>query len=468
MIALLTVSCAVCTHARSLSEQLVCDDNVCAVEANGGKELTGEIFSVVCPMGQSVVKPIEQAPRLSSLDGKTIAVVGGSFMASVTHPELKRLILKEYPTATVYVLSKIGSAGVFPGPGIRRNSVEQFQSRLKELKVDAVISGNGGCGLCTPKEAGSSIAAEYIGIPSVTIAGPGFVGQVAVTAANNGVSVARVACYPGAFAAHTEAELLDNTRNVLWPQIKESLTKPITDSEKVYADKLTPPDPRATVFSGSFDDVNRHFAEMNWSDGLPVVPPTMERIGEFLRFGGMSYDTPVATLPIAHRKTLAIHVAACGVMAGCRPEYMPILVALTKALGAPDFRRTLSSTHAWNPYCYVKQDRMGTFGYLMPWCLAEDEEACARLGWSPYHIGQGYAMNDNTVTVASALVWGNNMAPSTDDAGRIAQLVAWDITERCQFALGSGKQYTYRTILMTEPVAGNLKNMPTSLISSRS
>ena len=83
---------------------------------------------------------------------------------------------------------------------------------------------------------------------------------------------------------------------------------------------------------------------------------------------------------------------------------------------------------------------MGTFGYLMPWCLVEDEKACARIGWSPYHVGQGYQPNDNTITVASALMWGNNMAPSTDDPERITQLVAWDISERCQFALGSEKQ----------------------------
>ncbi|MDE7129700.1 MAG: hypothetical protein K2O07_05230, partial [Alistipes sp.] len=257
-------------------------------------------------------------------------------------------------------------------------------------------------------------------------------------------------------------------------------------------------DPRQTVISGSIEDINRYFNEMNWSDGLPIIPPTMERIDEFLMYGGMQYDTPIATLPIAHRRTLAIHVAACGVMSGCRPEYMPILTAIARALGSPDFRRTLSSTHAWNPYCwlngpvarqlgidcgqgeiseaanatigrfmnlalknlagyYVKQDRMGTFGYLMPWCLVEDEQACARVGWSPYHVQNGYRINDNTVTVASALMWGNNMAPSTDQAERIAQLVAWDITERCQFALGSGRQYTYRTILLTEPVARNLK-----------
>jgi len=48
------------------------------------------------------------------------------------------------------------------------------------------------------------------------------------------------------------------------------------------------------------------------------------------------------------------------------------------------------------------------------------------------------------------------MAPSTTDPQKIMELLAWDITERCQFALGSGKQFTHRTILITEPVARNL------------
>lgn len=481
------------------SQNPVCADNLCVIEEHGGLMPEGEIYNVVSPIGKASVKPIEQAPRLESLDGKTIAIVGGSFMASVTHPELKRLILKEYPTAKVYLLNEIGSAGVFPAPGIRRRSVEDFQSKLKELGIDAVISGNGGCGLCTPKETGSSIAAEYIGIPAVTIAGPGFAEQVAITAANNGVAVVRVARYPGAFTADDEDMLIANTRNILWSQIKEALTKPLEESERLNPDRLTSTDCRQTVCSGTIDDINTYFNEMNWSDGLPIVPPTMERINEFLKFGGVSFDTPIATLPIAHRNTLAIHVAACGVMAGCKPEYMPILIAMTKAMGAPEFRRTLASTHAWNPYCwlngpvarqlgidcgqgeiseeanmtigrfmnlalknlagyYVKQDRMGTFGYLMPWCLVEDEIVCDRVGWKPYHVNKGFDPKDSAVTVASALMWGNNMAPSTNEPEKIMQLVAWDITERCQFALGSGKQFTCRTILMTEPVAQLLKN----------
>lgn len=107
---------------------------------------------------------------------------------------------------------------------------------------------------------------------------------------------------------------------------------------------------------------------------------------------------------------------------------------------------------------YVGQNRMGTFGYLQPWCLVEYEEACHRVGWQTWNELQGYDINENTITLSSALMWGNNMAPSTIDPERVMQLMAWDISERCQFALGSGKQFTNRVVMMTEPVANILKN----------
>ncbi|MCM1198629.1 MAG: hypothetical protein NC308_07055 [Clostridium sp.] len=454
-------------------------------------------YPVVSPVGRSSVKMIEMAPRLETLDGKTIAVVGESFMASVTHREIKKLITEKYPTAKVLLQDEIGSAGVYPAPGITRRSKDEFQKRLRDLGVDAVISGNCGCGLCTPKEAGSCIAAEYIGIPAVAIAAPGFVNEVYYTSISNGVPAPRIAEYPGAFTAHTKDELIKNTREILWPKIVDGLTRPVSDEELKANASLDNGDIRDDVFYGTLQEINEFFLDMKWSDGLPVIPPTFEAVNEFLKYTDMAWDETVAVLPVAHRETTVWHVAVNGVMAGCRPEYMPILTAMAKALGAPGFRRTLASTHGWIPYCwlngpvarqlgissgqgeisgdanmvlsrfmslalmnlagyYVGDSRMGTFGYPQPWCLAENDKACTEIGWEPYHVTQGYNLNDNAITVSSALLWGNNMAPSTTDAQKIMELMAWDIAERCQFALGSGKQYTYRTVLVTEPVARNL------------
>ena len=485
------------------AQRIVCDDTcrlsdaepaTVSGSASVAKGESAPGYAVVSPMGRPTVEMIAQAPRLASLDGKTIAVVGVSFMTGVTHPEIKRLILEHYPTARVVLLDEIGFAGPYPAPGVTRKAKEDFQARLKEMRVDAVISGNGGCGLCTPKETGSCIAAEYLGIPSVIIAGPGFTDQAKYTALNNGVPVMRVAQYPGAFATHTADELVRNTREVLWPQIVDALTRPITDEERAAGISGDRGDIRDDVFYGTVDEINAYFTEMKWSDGLPVVPPTFEKVSAFLKYTDLRWDETVAVLPIAHRNTTVWHVAVNGVMAGCKPEYMPILIAMTRGLGEPAFRRTLASTHAWIPFSwlngpvarqlgidsgqgqineaanmaigrfmnlalmnlcgyYVKQDRMGTFGYPMSWCMVEDDAACLRVGWQPYHVRSGYKLNESTVTLASTLLWGNNMAPSTPDPQKMMELLAWDISERSQFALGSGKQFTFRTILMTEPVA---------------
>ena len=483
------VAMLLCLEAGA--QRIVCDES-CRLETSAEAG-----YAVVSPVGQSSVEMIDQAPRLETLEGKTIAVVGVSFMTSVTHPEIKRLILENYPTARVILTDEIGICGPYPAPGVRRKSMEEFQQKLKELKVDAVISGNGGCGLCTPKETGACIAAEYLGIPSVLIAAPGFMDQARYSALNNGVPVMRVALYPGAFATQTAEVLVRNTREILWPQIVDALTEPISDKERSDGASGSKGDIRDDAFYGTIDEINEYFTDMEWSDGLPIVPPTYEKVESFLKYTDLNWDETVAVLPVAHRNTTVWHVAVNAVMAGCRPEYMPILIALTKGLGDPEFRRTLASTHAWIPYCwlngpvarqlgidsgqgqineaanvsigrfmnlalmnlcgyYVKQDRMGSFGYPMSWCMAEDEEACLRVGWKPYHVREGFDFNESTITLSSTLLWGNNMAPSTTDPQKIMELMAWDISERSQFALGSGRQFTFRTVLMTEPVAAIL------------
>ncbi|MDY4432518.1 MAG: hypothetical protein SPE38_05525 [Prevotella sp.] len=437
------------------------------------------------------------APRLETLEGKTIAIVGEDFMYNITHPELGRLIKEHYPKAKVIMYDELPIAGPYPASGIIRHSTEQFRQRLIDLNVDAVIAGNGGCGICTPKETGSCIVAEKLGIPSVIVTAPGFDEEARYTARNNGVPVLRVAIYPGAFASHTEEQLIKNTREVTWPQIVGALTTPIRQEE--YSNTTETKGIADDVFSGTLDQVYDYFTDMGWSDGSPFCPPTYEKVTEYLKYTDYPWNKTIAVLPQAFRSTTTWHVAVNACMAGCKPEYMPTLIAMTKALGSGDFRRTLGSTHAWVPYAwlngpvarqlgmssgqgeinsqanmalsrfltlalmnlagyYVGQNRMGTFGYLQPWCLVEDEEACHRVGWQTWHEQEGYNINDNTVTLTSALMWGNNMAPSTIDPERVMQLMTWDISERCQFALGSGKQFTNRVVMMTEPVANLLKD----------
>ena len=500
----LFLSAVLCTQAGQSHQENAqkCADGLCPLPASGEATL-----SVVSPVPETAIEPMAAAPRLKSLNGKTIALVGGSFMANVTHPELKRLFLAEFPTAKVYLLSEIGSAGPWPRPGVVRREKDEFQRKLKEFKVDAVVSGNGGCGLCTPKETGSCIAAEALGIPSVMIAAPGFVKQARNTAASAGLSGLRVAEYPGAFASHTREQLLENTRKVLWPQVKAGLVGneecEMENVEFETAKDLRPPATGrrpSTVewqISGTFAEIQRIFLNSGWTDGLPIIPPTDAAVAEFLKFTDMPPDHSLGAIPPAQRNVTIRHVAANGVMAGCPPEFMPLLVAFVEAMKVGDFRRPLASTHAWTPYCWlngpvarqlgfdcgqgeisepknavlgrflnlamlnlggyrVKENRMGTFGYLMPWCLVEDEAAALKIGWKPWHEQQGYSRDDSTLTAASAINWGNNLVPATSDGEKIKDMIAWDAVEKSQMAVASGMPCTYRAFLLTEGVARDL------------
>ena len=470
-----------------------CRNGTCPVPVPG----TAPEISVYSPVPASAVTPIQQGPRLTTFKGKTIALVGGSFMASVTHPELKRLILAEFPTAKVYLLGEIGSAGPYPRPGVVRREKDEFQRKLKDFKVDAVISGNGGCGLCTPKETGSCIAAEALGIPSVMIAGTGFVKQAKNTALSAGLAVLRVVEYPGAFASHSRDELIENTRKILWPAIKKALTEPI-DTGRVGA-----PSPTAApdeALTGTETELRQTFLDSGWTDGLPVILPTEKAVAEFLAFTDLPASHSLGAIPPMQREVTVRHVAVNGVMAGCPPEFMPLLLAFTEAMKDGYFRRTLASTHGWTPYCWlngpvarqlgfdcgqgeisepknmllgrfvnlallnlggyrVKENRMGTFGYLTPWILVENEEAALKIGWKPYHLQQGFNLDDSTLSCASAINWGNNLVPATTDTGKIKDMIAWDAVEKQQMAVGSGMPCVYRTFLLTPEVARNLASV---------
>ena len=453
---------------------------------------TSGTLRVLLPVGKSTLKQRKPSPRLSTLDGKRIAIVGGSFMANVTHPELKKLILQKYPTAKVWLLSEIGSAGPWPAPGVRRPQKEAFAARLRELKIDAVISGNGGCGLCTPKEMGSCIASEYENIPSVMIAAPGFAEQARFAAATAGVPHIPVAVYPGAFTSHSRETLLKNTREILFPRILAALTGTLKKEKEISQGGAE------GFFTGSHREINDFFASQMMSDGLPIVPPTPERVAEFLKFTDLAPETSLGVIPPARREATVRTVAVNGVMAGCPPEFMPLLIAFARAMQNGDFRRTLASTHGWTPYCwlngpvarqlgfeagqggisaqrnaqlgrfinlamlnlggyYIRKNRMGTFGYLMPWTLVEDEKTAIECGWLPWNMQMGYALNENTLTACSALNWGNNLAPASVSPRKIMELMAQDIVEKQQFALGSGTPFVYRTILITPQVARVLK-----------
>lgn len=79
------------------------------------------------------------------------------------------------------------------------------------------------------------------------------------------------------------------------------------------------------------------FWREGWTDGLPIIPPTPALVDEFLEYAGVEPDLVVGEIPERGRRTTAEQVAVNAVMAGCRPEYFPVVLAAWRSATAPEW-----------------------------------------------------------------------------------------------------------------------------------
>src|SRR5439155_5161824 len=74
-----------------------------------------------------------------------------------------------------------------------------------------------------------------------------------------------------------------------------------------------------------------------WTDGLPVVPPTPDRVSAMLAAARLEAQQQVAFITNRAVSVTAEKVAINAVMAGCKPEYMPLVVAAVEGIGDPQW-----------------------------------------------------------------------------------------------------------------------------------
>jgi len=79
------------------------------------------------------------------------------------------------------------------------------------------------------------------------------------------------------------------------------------------------------------------FLQKGWTDGLPVIPPTEAKVLKFLGTAGLAPDDVLVSIPERNRVFTAEKVAINAVMAGCLPEYFPVVVAAVRGISRPEF-----------------------------------------------------------------------------------------------------------------------------------
>src|SRR5690606_23379697 len=98
-----------------------------------------------------------------------------------------------------------------------------------------------------------------------------------------------------------------------------------------------------------------HCHRQGWTDGLPVVPPTAERVERMLGERQAQRNEVVAVLPPSQGVATLEKVAANAVMAGCLPEHLPVVEAAVRAVAQPAFNldRVLTTASSQAPTLLV-------------------------------------------------------------------------------------------------------------------
>jgi len=276
-------------------------------------------------------------------------------------------------------------------------------------------------------------------MPASSLVCEGFVRQAGAVSIGLGMPDLRTALVPGHVGTQSKDVLRRNILEVTLDQVVANLTSGGA-AEVAGAE----PAQKEVVFRGGFGAVNRWAREQEVGDGLPIVPPTRAAVEAFLRHVDRDPDESLGAVLPDNRSATIWSIAVNGVMAGCRPEYMPILVALIEAMCDPaygvehsgntpgadtlivlngpiirqlgfnfeqgalrdGFQPNTSIGRFWrlalrNIAGFLpRRNDKATFGNTWRVVLAENEEVLAELGWPPLSADNGFAAGENTVTIA--------------------------------------------------------------------
>lgn len=199
------------------------------------------------------------------------------------------------------------------------------------------------------------------------------------------------------------------------------------------------------IEAANYHEAVELFFRERWSDGLAVVPPTPDKVEAMLRAGGRKPDEELGEVPPRYGVATVEKLAINAVMAGCLPEYFPVVLAAVEAMLDPHhyLNGTQTTTHGNEPLVivhgpiakqlgvnageslfgrgyrangtigrairlilwnlggnYPGEPDKSTFSHPGSWsyCIAEAEDESP---WPPFHVDRGLPAGSNAVTVFS-------------------------------------------------------------------
>jgi hypothetical protein len=349
---------------------------------------------------------------------------------------------------------------------------------------------------------------EKLGVPTVYLTTSQFLEDARFSAEDNGVPKLRIIGLP-ADIYYSERITKERAKPVAEAALEEMidlLERPITDEEKQPKEDIE--NSETVQVSGedviaAVENLNQLFIDNEWADGLPVLPPTKERVQWMLTGTDRSPEEEIGTISPRNGMATIEKIAINAVMAGAKPEYLPVIIAIVEGLADERFDELhfLTSTGSFNLVItvsgpIVKEIGMNpglglwsygnranstigravrlamiNIGHLWPGVndmalvgrasphtflvIAENQDFSP---WESYHVSQGFKSEDSCVTLDVVGGYSPGGRLSFYGGGAVALVSPEDILESVieRWTEGRGPQ---RNILILNPeIARELNN----------
>ena len=403
-------------------------------------------------------------PRIDSLDGKRIALLSEKPDAEIFFDVLEEILNEKYPTTTILRFPSTSS------PMIPDNTKEVAQS------CDAWVEGIKTTG-SSKQDAGIKLERE--GAPGVAITIDDQLPQRKRLAETNGLPTVRIVTVPAEkfFTFEGSHEKVKPIVVGALDSIVSALITPLTEAEKNPVARSYDYGPMTFTADGC-TEANEKFQQYcidnEMSDGLPVIPPTRDAVEWMLGGTTRSRDEVLGLMTPFDGAATIEKVAINAVMAGAKPEYLPVIIAAVEVIVDRSFNlyHITTGTLCSRPLIWVngpitKEIGMNsgagflgpgnransTIGRAVSLCMinigwssfktecgmqgqptrycglifAENEEESP---WESFAVEHGFGPEDSTVTIDECMSderggpgGGMGVIPLEDDLARLVQMV---------------------------------------------
>jgi hypothetical protein len=441
-------------------------------------------------------------PRLSDLAGKKIRLLWDGKMGGENFCAAMQKVLSDlYPTASV--------------EWVALGDMDAAAQAKKELEAFVYAVGDSGMGGWIAAVNGAELEKE-LGKPGVVVVGQNAIHCATLAAETAGMPALRIVALPSIeyYPNRLTVEGLRPLALSAAASIVAALTQPFSseEEERAAAQPAREETEVVTVVADSCESALEEFNQLcldrKWGDGLPLVPPTEKAVARMLAATGRVPDEVVGRLPYRGGIVTVGKIAVNAVMAGAKPEYLPVVIAAMECLtGDNAFHHVLSSEgsftlaivvtgplgkkldmncgvgllgHGWRANSTIGRAvrlSLSNIGYLRPgeidmaligrpsshtfYTFAENHDQSP---WEPYHVSQGFTEEESCVTVSTVggatgfgtrLYGGGVVEPWSIDAvlDTMVKDVAADRETLAQYKLGFGNPFAHlrKHIMIVHP-----------------